>query len=113
MRCQACSISNSKSPDQGGGFRTGGRLQVTNSSVVSLQNVTAGTVMEEVSLPFGGVEIVGNSTINISNSRAEAENGGGFDTENGLKVSTGSRIVIRNATAGGAWRRILCQREGW
>ena len=48
----------------------------------------------------GEVEIAGSSTVKISNSRAEAGNGGGFDTEKGLKVSTGSRLIIRNATAG-------------
>ena len=49
---------------------------------------------------MGEVEIAGNSTVKISNSRAEAKNGGGFDTEKGLKVSNGSRLIIRNATAG-------------
>ena len=53
---------------------------MTNSSVVSLQNVTA--------QKHGGgfkcsaeVEIAGNSTINISNSRAESGDGGGFYAE--------------------------------
>ena len=35
----------------------------------------------------------------MSNSRAESD-GGGFRTDKGLKVSTGSRLIIRNATAG-------------
>ena len=92
------SISTSRSRF-GGGFHTDRRLQVTNSSAVSLQNVTA----QEYGGGFnalGDVEIAGKSTVNISNSRAEAKNGGGFDTEKGLKVSNGSRLIIRNATAG-------------
>ncbi|CAL1141939.1 unnamed protein product [Cladocopium goreaui] len=93
------SISSSRSGVQGGGFHTDERLQVTNSSAVSLQNVIA----QEYGGGFnalGEVEIAGNSTVKISNSRAEAKNGGGFDTEKGLKVSTGSRLIIRNAAAG-------------
>ena len=92
------SISNSRSR-WGGGFSTSKRLRVANSSAVSLQNVTAGSHGGGF-LAFGEVEIAGNSTINISNSRAESGDGGGFDTGKGLKVSTGSRLIIRNATAG-------------
>ena len=83
---------------------------MSNGSRLIIRNATAGN--------HGGgfyalreVEIAGNSTVNSSNSRAEAENGGGFDTQKGLKVSTGSRLVIRNATAGKNRRRILCQRQ--
>ena len=57
---------------------------------------------------LGKVEIAGNSTVNISNSHVESGNGGGFDTEMGLMVSMGSRLIIRNATAGKARRGILC-----
>ena len=34
-------ISHSRAAEQGGGFQTEGRLQVTNSSVLSLQTVSA------------------------------------------------------------------------
>ena len=92
-------IQNTRCSKNGGAFQTGGRLQVTHSSVVSLQNVTAGSdgggfiALEEV-------EIAGNSTINISNSHAESGDGGGFQTGSGLNVSSGSRVILRNATAG-------------
>ena len=92
------SISDSKSR-WGGGYHTDGRLQVTNSSVVSLQNVTAGSHGGGF-LVLGEVEIAGNATINISNSRAESGNGGGFRAENCLKMSTGSTLIIRNSAAG-------------
>ena len=93
------SISTSRSGQQGGGFQTDRSLQVSNSSVLSLENVTAGNHGGAFAA-HGEVELAGNSTVKISNSRAEARNGGGFDTENGLKVSNGSRLIIRNATAG-------------
>ena len=94
------SISTSRSADQGGGFSTRKTsCEVTNSSAVTLQNVTA-QVYGGGFFALGEVEIAGNSTVKISNSRAEAKNGGGFDTEKGLKVSNGSRLIIRNATAG-------------
>ncbi|CAL1141136.1 unnamed protein product [Cladocopium goreaui] len=92
-------IQNARSTKNGGGFSTRKRLQVSNSSVVSLQNVTTegrGGGLDAL----GGVEIAGNSTVSISNSHAEAGSGGGFFTAKGLKVSTGSRLVIRNATTG-------------
>ena len=72
---------------------------MTNSSVVTLQNVTAQNYGGGF-IAFGEVEIAGNSTVNIFNSQAETGHGGGFDTEKGLKVSNGSRLIIRNATAG-------------
>ncbi|CAL1173608.1 unnamed protein product [Cladocopium goreaui] len=109
------SVSMSRSGEQGGGFQTG-RLLVTNSSTVSLQNLTAGSLGGGF-IAFGEVEIIGNSTVNISNSRAESGDGGGFRTESGLKMSNGSRLVIRNATAGrhgGGWfatRRIVISRS--
>ena len=93
------SISSSRSAEQGGGFQTDGRLLVTNSSVVSLENVTAGSHGGAFTA-LGEVEIAGNSTVNISNSRAETGNGGGFDAEKGLKLLTGTGLIIRNATAG-------------
>ena len=92
-------ISNSRSR-WGGGFHVEGRLQVTNSSAVNLQNVTAQNNGGGF-VAHGEVEIAGNSTVNISNSRAVSGNGGGFRAGKGLKVSTGSRLIIRNATAGG------------
>ena len=92
------SISSSRS-GFGGGFHTDRRLQVTNSSVLSLQNVTAQNYGGGFNA-LGEVEIAGNSTVKISNSRAESGDGGGFDTEKGLKVSNGSRLIIRNSTAG-------------
>ena len=69
------------------------------SSFVSLQNVIARDSGGGF-FAIGEVEIAGNSTINMSNSRAESGDGGGFDTEKGLKLLTGSRLNIRNATAG-------------
>ena len=97
MKCQA---SGFPIQDRGwGGFHSDGRLQVTKSSCVSLQNVTAQNFGGGFDA-LGGVEIAGNSTINISNSRAEFGSGGGLATEKGLKVSTGSRLIVRNAFAG-------------
>ncbi|CAL1156681.1 unnamed protein product [Cladocopium goreaui] len=92
-------ISNSKSAEQGGGFQCNRRLQVTNGSVVSLENVTAGSHAGGFT-SLGQVEIAGNSTVNISSSHAESGDGGAFRTEKGLKVSTSSRLIIRNAAAG-------------
>ena len=80
------------------GFSTKKRLRVSNSSVVSLENVTAGSHGGAFTA-LGDVEIAGHSTVNISNSQAESGDGGGFDTEKGLKLSTGSRLIIWNATA--------------
>ena len=97
MKCQA---SGFPIQDRGwGGFHSDGRLQVTKSSCVSLQNVTAQNFGGGFDA-LGGAEIAGNSTINISNSRAEFGSGGGLATEKGLKVSTGSRLIVRNAFAG-------------
>eukprot|EP00435_Cladocopium_sp_Y103_P039581 s380_g10.t1 len=89
-------IQNTRCGKKGGGFYTDGRLQVTNSSVVSLQNVTAGSYGGGF-FAFGEVEIAGTSTVNISNSHAETRKGGGFYVHQDLKVSTGSRLIIRNA----------------
>ena len=86
-------IQNTRCSKNGGAFQTGGRLQVTHSSVVSLQNVTAQTTGAGFNA-LGEVEIAGNSTVNISNSRAESGNGGGFRAEKGLKMSTGSTLII-------------------
>ena len=70
---------------------------MTNSSLLSLQNVTTGgsgggfVAIEEV-------EIAGNSTVNISSGHAETGEGGGFMVATNLKVSFGSKLIIRNAT---------------
>ena len=81
------------------GFSTSHRLQVTNGSIVSLENVTARQSGGGFKC-LGDVEIAGNATINISNSQALSGDGGGFRTEKGLKLLMGSRLIIRNATAG-------------
>ena len=91
-------IQNARSTKNGGGFFTRKSLRVSNSSVVSLQNAIAGEHGGGFDAS-GEVEIAGNSTINISNSHAR--NGGGFSTGKGLKVSSSSRLIIRNATAEG------------
>ena len=92
-------IQNARSTKSGGGFSTKKRLRVSNSSVVSLENVTAGSHGGAFTA-LGDVEIAGHSMVNMSNSHAETGHGGGFGTEKGLKVSNGSRLIIRNATAG-------------
>ena len=92
-------ISHSRSKGNGGGLATEKWLQVTNSSLLSLQNVTTGRNGGGF-LAFDGVEIAGDSTVNISNSHAGTGDGGGFHTGSGLNVSSGSRVILRNATAG-------------
>ena len=57
-----------------------GRLQVTNSSAVNLQNVTAQNNGGGF-VAHGEVEIAGNSTVNISNSRAVSGMGEAFVLE--------------------------------
>ena len=91
------SISDARSEGNGGGFCTAKRLQVSNDSVLSLQNVATGR--NGGSFVANGVEIAGNSTINISNSYAETGIGGGFFVDQDVKVSSGSKLIIRNATA--------------
>jgi len=101
------SISRSSSGRQGGGFQTKGRLQVTNGAFLNLEDVTTGSIGGAFIVSRGEVEIAGNSTVKISNSRAKSGDGGGCYIQKGLNVSTGSRLVIWNAEAGehgGAFR---------
>ena len=71
-----------------------------SSSVVSLENVTAqnnGGGFDAI----GEVEIVRNSTVNISNSHVLNQDlEEDFITGGGLRVSTNSTLIIQNATAG-------------
>ena len=102
-------ISHSRA-EHGGGLATDKWLQVTNSSVLSLQNVTTGSNGGGF-VALGKLEIAGNSTVNISNSHAESGKGGGFVGQN-VKVSSGSRLILWNATdSWTVWGRIRCIRQ--
>ena len=72
---------------------------MSNGSRLIIRNATAGKHGGGF-FAWGETVIAESSTINIFNSHAESGTGGGFDTQKGLKVSTGSRLIIRNATAG-------------
>ena len=92
------SIVNAEA-EQGGGFEVEGRLYVVRGSTLNLHNATArlhGGGMH----CFGEIEVSESSTLNISNSHSLSGNGGGFNTEQGLKVSSGSDLIIRKAMAG-------------
>ena len=91
-------IQNARCSKSGGAFHTSGRLQVTKNLVVSLENVTAGNDGGGF-IAFEEIEIAGNSTINISKSHAETGIGGGFWVGQDGKVSSGSKLIIRNAPA--------------
>ena len=111
MRCQTLEFPIQNQAEQGGGFQCNRRLQVTNGSVVSLENVTAGSHAGGFT-SLGQVEIAGNSTVNISSSHAESGDGGAFRTEKGLK---GVHQLKTHHSECGCWkvrRRILCQRPG-
>ena len=100
MKCPVSAFPIQDLKGNGGGLATEKWLQVTNSSLLSLQNVTTGRNGGGF-LAFDGVEIAGDSTVNISNSHAcGTGDGGGFHTGSGLNVSSGSRVILRNAPAG-------------
>ncbi|CAL1141954.1 unnamed protein product, partial [Cladocopium goreaui] len=84
--------------EQGGGFHTNSYVEVTDGSFLNLENVAARS-HGGAFVSLGEVEIAGNSTVNISSSRAESGDGGGCYSQKGLNVSTGSRLTIRNAEA--------------
>ncbi|CAK9116133.1 unnamed protein product [Durusdinium trenchii] len=93
------SLSN-VSANEGGGFHVDGRLQVINSSTLSVQNARAG-ISGGGFLAQKDVNITGMSKVEISDSQAVFGHGGGFVPAKGLQLTEGSAIFIENATAGG------------
>ena len=91
-------ISDSRS-QQGGGFQSEGTL--AGDQQLGCQPSECDRMKSRRRFHWlWEVEIAGHSTVNVSNSHAESGHGGGFRTRKGLKVSNGSRLIIRNATAG-------------